>query len=94
MRPITAFLLVAAAVLRAVELLIEPIATIVHPLGSLFIPIQIGVEFVIGLLVLRGVYSSMLRRLMVVSLAQVMCSDEFQQIGAGIKYSHSAGTTG
>ena len=61
MRWIAGFLLVGAAVLKAAQLLNEPTVTTLHPLGSLYLPLQIGAEFALGLLVLLGVYWRALR---------------------------------
>lgn len=66
MRWVTGILLVCAAALKAVELINEPMAAMVNPLGRLFAPIQIGVELGLGLLALSGVYWDRLRRLLLV----------------------------
>jgi hypothetical protein len=61
MRWVAGFLLVVAAVLKAVELFTEPAAALVNPHGRSFLPVEIGIEFGIGLLVLSGFYWCTLR---------------------------------
>jgi len=64
MRIVAGLLLVGAAILKAVELISGPTATMVLPFGR-FLTVQTGFEFVIGLLVLSGVYWRKLRWLIV-----------------------------
>src|SRR3954469_22948476 len=61
MRWTAGLLLVGAAVLKAAQLVNEPSTAFVHPLGHLFLPVQIGLEFALGLLVLSGVYWRVMR---------------------------------
>jgi hypothetical protein len=56
MRWIVGWLLVGAAVLKAAKLITDPTVALVGPLGSWFLPVQIGVEVGLGLVVLSGIY--------------------------------------
>lgn len=66
MRSLVGLLLVAAAVLKAVQLITEPAAALVDPLGRGLLPVQIGTELALGLLVLSGLYWHKLRWLVLV----------------------------
>lgn len=66
MRWVAGFLLIAAAGLKAIEIVTEPAATLVHPLGRHFVPVEIGIEFGLGLLLLSGLYWRTLRWLVIV----------------------------
>ncbi len=61
MRSLVGLLLVAAACLKTVQLVTEPAAALVQPLGRYFLSVQIGVEIALGLLVLSGLYWRVLR---------------------------------
>ncbi len=56
MRWVVDLLLVSAAGLKAVELVTEPAATLTNPLGRWFLPMQVGVELGLGLVVISGLY--------------------------------------
>lgn len=56
MRWVAGILLVGAAALKAVELVTDPAAALVHPLGPYFVPVEIGIETGLGLLLLSGLY--------------------------------------
>jgi len=56
MRWIVGLLLVGAAILKTVQLITEPAATLMSPLGGWLLPIQVGVELGVGLFVLSGLY--------------------------------------
>lgn len=60
------FLLVGAAVLKAGELLTDPTAALVNPTGRYFLPVEIGVELGVGLLLLSGFYWRTMRWLVIV----------------------------
>lgn len=60
MRIIAGLLLIAAAVLKAVEFVSEPTAAMVHLFGGR-LPIQIVIEFAMGLLMVTGAYWGALR---------------------------------
>jgi hypothetical protein len=61
MRWIASFLLVSAAILKAVELVTEPMAALSNPFGRYFLPIEIGVEMAVGLLLLTCLHWGTLR---------------------------------
>jgi hypothetical protein len=61
MRWITGFLLVGAAVLKAAQLIFDPASVVLNPLGRYFLPVQVGIELTLGLLVLSGLYWRTLR---------------------------------
>lgn len=58
-------LLICAAVLKSSQLLVEPAATLTNPVGRLLLPLAIGVELGIGLLVFSGLYWRRVRSLAV-----------------------------
>ena len=61
MRWVAGFLLVGAAILKAVDLVSGSSTALLNPLGRFFLSGQIGVEFAIGLVVLSGLYWRTLR---------------------------------
>lgn len=61
MRWLVGLLLVFAAVLKAVELVTVPTVALMHSLGPYFLPLEIGVELAVGLLILSGLYWRKLR---------------------------------
>ena len=61
MRPLVGLLLIVAAILKAVQLVTEPAAVFVHPLGRHFLPVNVGAELTLGVLVLSGLYWRVLR---------------------------------
>jgi len=61
MRWIAGLLLVSAAALKAVELVVDPAIAMTSPLGRYFLPVAIGVEFAVGVLLLSGLYWRTLR---------------------------------
>jgi hypothetical protein len=61
MRWVAGLLLMLAAALKAVTLVIDPATALVHPLGLYFLPLEIGLEFCVGLLFLSGIYWLKLR---------------------------------
>lgn len=61
MRWIAGILLVGAAALKAGQLIFDPVAAVMNPLGRYFLPGQVGVELALGLLVLSGLYWRTLR---------------------------------
>jgi hypothetical protein len=61
MRWVVGWLLVAAAVLKAAQLVSEPAIVLTSPLGGSFLPVQVGIEFGFGLLVLSGNYWQQVR---------------------------------
>lgn len=65
MRWVAGLLLVVAAVLKAVQYVTDPTAALVIPLGRLLVPVQIAIEFGIGLLILSGIFWYALRWLAV-----------------------------
>lgn len=69
MRWVVSFLLIGAAILKAVELVLEPASVLSSPFGRFFPPIQIAAELGIGWLVLVGSYWRYTRWLAVVLFA-------------------------
>jgi hypothetical protein len=61
MQWVAGLLLISAAALKALQLLTDAAATVVHPLGQYYLPAEIGVELAGGLLVLSGLYWRILR---------------------------------
>ena len=61
MRWIAGLLLVAAAVLKAAQLVSDPASALLNPLGRYFLPTEIGGEFAVGTLLLNGHNWRMLR---------------------------------
>lgn len=61
MRWVVGLLLISAAVLKAFQLVADPSAALLTPFGDWLLPIQIGLELGIGLLVLSGLYWDRLR---------------------------------
>lgn len=61
MRWVAGLLLVVAAALKAVQLVTDPAAALVNPLGRYFLPVEIGVELAVGLLLFSGLYWRTLR---------------------------------
>ena len=59
MRWVVGLLLVCAAILKSVQLITEPAATLIA--GPWLLPLQIGVELGVGLLALAGIYWRQLR---------------------------------
>jgi hypothetical protein len=69
MQSVVGLLLVGTAILKAIQLVTEPAAALVSPLGSWFPSVQIGLELGVGLLVLSGFYWQQIRWLAVLLFA-------------------------
>lgn len=61
MRLSVGLLLVVASSFNAVQLVTEPASALAHPLDRYLLPVHIGVELALGLLVLSGLYWRVLR---------------------------------
>jgi hypothetical protein len=69
MRSLVGLLLIAAAVLKAVQLATDPTAALVDSLSRGLLPAQIGIELALGLIVLSGRYWHTLRWFVIVLFA-------------------------
>lgn len=84
MRWIVGLLLVVAAILRGVQLIVEPVTTLASPFARWLLPVEAGVELAFGLLVLSGIYWHRVRWLALFTFVVFAGYSFFQVIGGAV----------